>query len=72
MHESAKLVAKRMTTDELRQKIGADSLEYISVEDLLGCADSSDVNFCCACFSGDYPIGKPEEFFDKYSTKIKG
>ncbi|MBQ2443817.1 MAG: amidophosphoribosyltransferase [Clostridia bacterium] len=70
--ESEKLVANRMTTDELRQKIGADSLEYISVEDLLGCADSSDVNFCCACFSGDYPIGKPEEFFDKYSTKIKG
>lgn len=70
--ESEKLVANRMTTDELRQKIGADLLEYISVEDLLGCADSSDVNFCCACFSGDYPIGKPEEFFDKYSTKIKG
>ena len=39
--ESEKLVANRMTTDELRQKIGADSLEYISVEDLLGCADSS-------------------------------
>ena len=70
--ESEKLVANRMTTDELRQKIGADSLEYISVEDLLGCADSLDVNFCCACFSGDYPIGQPEEFFDKYSTKIKG
>lgn len=69
--ESEKLVANRMTADELRQKIGADSLEYISVEDLLICADSSDVNFCCACFSGDYPIGKPEEFFDKYSRKIQ-
>ena len=70
--EREKLIANRMTVDELRDKIGADSLEYISVEDLLSCADSSDVNFCCACFSGDYPIGKPEEFFDKYSTKIKG
>ena len=47
-------------------------VEYMSVEDLIGCADSSDVDFCCACFSGDYPIGKPEEeFFDKYSRKIQ-
>ena len=70
--EREKLISNRMTADELREKMGADSLEYISVEDLIGCADSSDVDFCCACFSGDYPIGKPEEeFFDKYSRKIQ-
>ena len=70
--EREKLISNRMTADELREKMGADSLEYISVEDLTGCADRSDVDFCCACFSGDYPIGKPEEeFFDKYSRKIQ-
>ena len=63
-------VANQFTDEELCQKIGADSLEFITVEELLSCADKSNIDFCTACFSGKYPTKEPEEFHDKYSMKI--
>lgn len=49
------LIAANMNLEELTQKIGADSLEYLSVNGLLQAADAKN-GFCRGCFTGNYPI----------------
>ncbi|MBQ6701797.1 MAG: amidophosphoribosyltransferase [Clostridia bacterium] len=56
-----KLIAHRLTLDEIRKEIGADSLAYLEIDDLKEIAKDSNVEFCDACFTGNYPINVPEE-----------
>lgn len=48
-----KLIANRYDVDGICKKIGADSLEYLSLENLK--AVSPQTTFCLGCFTGDYP-----------------
>ncbi|MEE0858348.1 MAG: amidophosphoribosyltransferase [Acutalibacteraceae bacterium] len=58
-------------SNQICEKIGADSLEFIQIEDLLNCANDSKVDFCTACFTGNYPTEVPaEKFVDKFSKKL--
>jgi amidophosphoribosyltransferase len=50
------LIAHRMTVDEIRDQMGADSLGYLSVEGMIRAAGRPMSNFCVACFSGEYPF----------------
>jgi amidophosphoribosyltransferase len=55
------LLAHRMSVEEMRQFIDADSLAFISMEALYRAMGETERNtkrpqFCDACFSGDYPI----------------
>lgn len=63
------LVANKYTTEEIGRIIGADSLGYINVEGLENIAKNSKLNFCKACFSGDYPVeglgGADKKAFEK-------
>ena len=54
--ERQQLIANEMTIDEIKDMIGADSLGYISVDGLLETVKNEKVNFCTACFNGDYPV----------------
>ncbi len=47
------LIADSMTKDEIRDMIGADSLEYMEIEDLHDMV--GDLSVCKACFNGVYP-----------------
>lgn len=55
----AELIASTHTTEEMREKMGADSLAFISIDGMLeGIGRSSqDKNCgqCLACFTGNYP-----------------
>lgn len=54
------LIAYNNTLEEIRDRIGADSLGYLAVDrlsDMLG----GDKGFCDACFTGNYPIEPPKE-----------
>ena len=67
-----KLIACRMPLDEVCKTIGADSLGYLSIEGIHGIAKEANIDFCDACFTGNYPIEVPEEKpVDKFSQKIK-
>eukprot|EP00475_Leptophrys_vorax_P024271 TRINITY_DN3346_c0_g1_i1.p1 TRINITY_DN3346_c0_g1~~TRINITY_DN3346_c0_g1_i1.p1 ORF type:complete len:550 (-),score=127.62 TRINITY_DN3346_c0_g1_i1:991-2589(-) len=55
-----------LTTEKMRQYLGADSLAYLSVEGLgkaLKRSKSGASNFCFACFTSEYPV--PVQFQDK-------
>ncbi|MCF3972305.1 amidophosphoribosyltransferase [Paracoccus salsus] len=57
-----KLLAAQMSTEEMRNWIGVDSLAFVSLDGLyraVGEAKGRDTKcpqYCDACFSGDYPV----------------
>ncbi len=52
------LIAANKSIAEIAKFIQVDSLEYLSLEGMLGVMKQSG-NFCFACFSGDYPVKIP-------------
>lgn len=66
-----KLIACRMSLDEIRRSIHADSLGYLSPESVLKIAPKACCGFCSGCFTGKYPIEVPDEMpKDKFESKI--
>ena len=51
------LISGRLSCEELRDYIGADSLRFLTVMDLIGVYGSEE--FCFACFSGQYVDAAP-------------
>jgi amidophosphoribosyltransferase len=50
------LIAHSHSVEEIRDLLGADSLAYLSLGGLRGCAELLKRGFCDACFSGEYPV----------------
>lgn len=68
------LIATNHTVEEIGTIIGADSLGFLSEENVLKLADNCSLDFCAACFNGDYPVAVPEspvksQFEKKLSEK---
>jgi amidophosphoribosyltransferase len=53
---AADLVAARMSIDEIRESIGANSLGYLSYDGMTGATGLSADRFTTSCFSGVYPL----------------
>jgi amidophosphoribosyltransferase len=54
------LIAANQSVEEIRAFIGADSLAYLSVDDMVASCGGTADQYCTACFTGDYPIPIPE------------
>jgi amidophosphoribosyltransferase len=50
------LIGAYKTEDEICKIIGADSLKYLSVEELVATVKHAKCNFCLGCFTGNYPM----------------
>ncbi len=57
--ERSKLLASRMSIEEMRSHIGADSLAFLSIDGLYRALGkpgrARNPQYCDACFTGDYP-----------------
>jgi amidophosphoribosyltransferase len=59
MGHDGDLMAARLTTEEIRERVGADSLSFLSLEGMMravGRADGAETGYCNACFTGRYPL----------------
>jgi amidophosphoribosyltransferase len=59
MGHDGDLMAARLTVDEIRERVGADSLQFLSLEGMMravGNPGGDGHGFCNACFTGDYPL----------------
>jgi amidophosphoribosyltransferase len=58
--DADELLANRFDDiEEMRDYLGVDSLAYLSVEGLMKAvtrANDSDLGYCNACFTSDYPV----------------
>lgn len=65
------LIANKMSIEEIRELIGADSLGYLSLDGVRKIAENANINLCDGCFSGSYNAEIPRTIFvDKYAKKI--
>ncbi|MGD9518631.1 MAG: amidophosphoribosyltransferase [Armatimonadota bacterium] len=58
----SQLIAARMSVEEIREHLGADTLVYQTMEGLIRAVGLPKSNFCTACFDNEYPIPVPEAF----------
>ncbi|KJV65707.1 phosphoribosyl transferase domain protein [Ehrlichia cf. muris str. EmCRT] len=63
--EESKLIANRLSQSEIKDTLGCDSLYFLSIDGLYKAICNTKRNntipqYCDACFTGDYPIGKME------------
>lgn len=47
--------------DAIGQAIGADSLGFVSTEEMIAATHQPTEDLCAACFTGEYPLGLPDD-----------
>jgi amidophosphoribosyltransferase len=57
----AELIANGLDDDGIRRSVGADSLGYVSLEQLVAATEQPKSRLCSACFDGEYPIELPQD-----------
>ena len=65
------LVACRYSDEELPEKLGVDSIGFLSIENAKLLAGNGRHAYCVGCFSGEYPCEPPKRKWEnKYLKKI--
>jgi amidophosphoribosyltransferase len=62
----AELMAGNRSVEEIRASLGADSLGYISLDELIAATNQRKDRLCRACFDGEYPIPVEESARGKH------
>jgi len=62
MATEEELIAHDQSVEEVCQEIGADSLEYITIEEISEALDMPVGNMCTGCVSGDYPVQAGQKY----------
>ncbi len=57
----AELIANGISVDEICRSIGADSLAYVTLDQLVEATNLPKNDLCRACFDGIYPVALPED-----------
>ncbi len=65
MARGDELIANVLTIEEIRKRIGADSLAYLSLEGMMSVVKTPKHDYCNACFTGLYPITLYDNDVDK-------
>lgn len=63
------LAAANLTIDQIRQKIEATTLGYLSLPGVIEAIGSPENRFCHACFSGQYPLAVDHAPRDPFSER---
>ncbi|MEA3402630.1 MAG: amidophosphoribosyltransferase [Armatimonadota bacterium] len=56
----SELIAARLSKQKIREHVGADSLEFLHLRNLVKAVGLPKTNFCTACFDNKYPIPVPD------------
>ncbi|MHC4480141.1 MAG: amidophosphoribosyltransferase [Planctomycetota bacterium] len=62
------LIAADHSVEEIGRFIGVDSLGYQTIQGLIDAVPGQGADYCCACFTGDYPV-EVEDEMDKYALE---
>lgn len=62
----SQLIGANKTVEEIREYIGADTLTYLSVEELKAACKGAKFGFCTGCFDGQYPYPLKQHKADKF------
>ncbi|NLY56215.1 MAG: amidophosphoribosyltransferase [Firmicutes bacterium] len=66
----SELIAANYSLDEIRAKIGPDSISFLSLDGLYRAVGNGAAQMCRACFTGEYPVPIPgEKPNDEYKVR---
>lgn len=57
----SELIAATHSLEEIRKYVGADSVEYLSLEGLLEAVGPRRHSYCTSCYTGNYPVAFPRD-----------
>ena len=66
-----KLIACKYPLDEIAGVIGVDSLGYLGIDRLKDITMGKDISYCDACFTGNYPMGIPNEEQEEMTNEVE-
>lgn len=55
-YDRSELIASYLTVGEIRDYVGANSLEYLELDRLISATGVPKGSLCTACFTGEYPV----------------
>lgn len=58
--DESRLIANRMSVDQMRDYLEVDSLAFISLDGLMRAVPKT-LSYCTSCFTGRYPDGRPRK-----------
>ncbi len=71
MSTREELIAAGLEVDEVRRFVGADTLAYLPLEDLVEATGAPAGTFCRACFDGHYPVPVGDETPSKFALEAR-
>jgi amidophosphoribosyltransferase len=69
MSTREEMIAHDRSVEEIAAELGADSLAYLSLQGVYDAIGTPREQHCDACFSGDYPLGDPDEANGKFALE---
>jgi len=63
------LIASKKSVEEIRKEIGADSLAYLTIEDLIASIGKKEQELCLGCLTGKYPTAHGQKLADLIKTR---
>jgi amidophosphoribosyltransferase len=69
MSTREEMIAHKRSIDEIAAELEADSLAYLSMAGVYEAIGGDPGEHCDACFSGNYPLGDPEEADGKFALE---
>ena len=69
MSTREEMIAHGREVDEIADELGADSLAYLSMEGVYEAIGTPAEDHCDACFTGNYPLGDPEDANGKFALE---
>jgi amidophosphoribosyltransferase len=71
MATRGELIAANLSVEEIRERIGADSLGYLSVEGLVAATGRERKEFCLGCLTGEYAGPVPKDDVEATATAVR-
>jgi amidophosphoribosyltransferase len=69
MSTREEMIAHNRSVEEIAEELEADSLAYLSIAGVYEAIGGDPGEHCDACFTGEYPLGDPDEADGKYALE---
>jgi amidophosphoribosyltransferase len=67
----SQLIGARMTPEEIAKEVGADSVNYLSIEEYVKCTGIAADQLCLGCVTNNYPTPMADEFAKQMWERVK-
>ena len=67
----SQLIGARMTPEEIAKDIGADSVNYLSIEDYVKCTSLPRDQLCLGCITNEYPTPMADSLSKQMWERVK-